>query len=140
MNIVTKIKAARLALLSAVVAGLVSQAVPASANPNPTFDLSGVWQNSVHEQLQIFQTKERVVFVAVNTGWSQIIEAYYYAPNRLRGINSRYTRSNGCQTTMQIDVTVVSNAQYKVTATALESTCGLTANQTYSDNNVTRVL
>ncbi len=140
MNIITKIKSARVALLSAVVAGLVFQAVPASANPNPTFDLSGVWKNSANEQLQIFQTKERVVFVGVNHGWSQIIEGYYYAPNRVRGINSRITRSNGCQTTMEIDVTVVSISAYKVTATALESTCGLMAGQTYSDNNVTRVL
>ena len=140
MNIITKIKSARLALLSAVVAGLVFQAVPASANPNPTYNLSGIWKNSAGEPLQIFQTKERVVFVAVNHGWAQIIEGYYYAPNRVRGINSRITRSNGCQTTMEIDVTVVSNTQYQVTATALENTCNLTAGQTYSDNNVQRVL
>ena len=41
---------------------------------------------------------------------------------------------------MSIDITVITNSKYQVTATALESTCGLTAGQQYSDNNVTRVL
>lgn len=140
MNIIAKFKAARVALLAAVAAALVFQAVPASANPNPTYDLSGVWKNSVGEEIQIFQRKEHVVIVAVNTGWAQILEGYYYAPNRARLVNSRVTRSNGCQTTMSIEITVVSTNKYQVTATALESTCGLTAGQTYSDNNITRVL
>ena len=95
MSIIAKVKTARLALLSAVAAGLVFQAVPASANPNPTFNLSGIWKNSVGEPLQIFQTKERVVIVAVNTGWAQILEGYYYAPNKAHLVNSRVTRSTG---------------------------------------------
>ena len=68
MSIIAKVKAGRLALLSAVAAALVFQAVPASANPNPTYNLSGIWQNSAGEPLQIFQQKEHVVIVAVNTG------------------------------------------------------------------------
>jgi hypothetical protein len=140
MNIITKIKSARIALLSAVVAGLVFQAVPASANNNPTYNLSGNWKNSVGESIQIFQQKERVVIVAVNAGWAQILEGYYYTPTKAHLVNSRVTRSNGCQTTMSIDITVNSNNKYQVTATALEGTCGLTLGQQYSDNNVQRVL
>src|ERR1700694_2608496 len=140
MNFISKIKMARLALLSTVAAALVLQAVPASAYPSPAFDLSGVWKNSVGEQIQIFQEKDRVVVVAVNTGWAQIMEGRYYARNKVRLVNLRRTRSSNCETTMSNEITVISNTQYQVKSTALESTCGLTAGQDYSDHNITPVL
>jgi hypothetical protein len=87
-----------------------------------------------------FQEKDRVVIVAVNNGFEQIIEGRYYARDKVRLINLRRTRGSNCETTMQLEITVLSNSQYKVGATALESTCGLTAGQVYPDSNVTRVL
>ncbi|HEY0381397.1 MAG TPA: hypothetical protein VGC72_04300 [Candidatus Elarobacter sp.] len=140
MNIIAKVKAARLALLSAVAAALVLQAVPASANNNPTYDLSGIWKSSVGDQSMIFQTKERVVVIAINNGWAQMEEGYYYTPTKVRVAHTRVTRSNGCQVTMSADITVVSNTKFQITATALEAACGLTLGQQYSDNNNTRAL
>jgi hypothetical protein len=138
MNIISK--TARLAMLSMMAATLIVQAGPASANPNPAFNLSGIWRNSAGEDLQIFQNGERVVIVAVNTGWAQILEGYYYTPKKVHLVNSRITRSPYCQTTMSNEITVVSNTVYRVDSTALESTCGLTVNHVYSDPHVTRVL
>lgn len=141
VNIISKIKMARLALLSTLAAALVFQAVPASAYPSPAFNLSGQWQNSAGEPIQIFQEKDRVVIVAVNHGFEQIIEGRYYARNKVKLVNLRRTRApNLCETTMLLDITVVNNNKYQVSATALESTCGLTANSVYSDNNVIRTL
>ena len=138
MSIIAKVKAARLALLSAVAAALVFQAAPASANPNPTYNLSGTWKSSVGDQSMIFQTKERVVVIAVNNGWVQMEEGYYYTPTKVRLAHTRVTRSNGCQVTMSADITVLSNNKFQITATALESACDLSNGQQYIDNNNTR--
>jgi hypothetical protein len=139
MNIIAKVKTARLALLPAVAAALVFQAVPASANNNPTYDLSGIWKSSASDQSQIFQTKDRVVVIAVNDGWVQMEEGYYYTPTKVKLVHTRVTRSNGCQTTMSVDITVFSNTKFQITATALETACGLNVGQQYIDNNNTRI-
>jgi hypothetical protein len=139
MSIIAKVQTARLALLAAVAAALVFQSVPASANNNPTYNLSGIWKSSAGDQSQIFQTKERVVVIAFNNGWSQMEEGYYYTPTKVRLVHTRVTNSNGCQMTMSVDITVVSNTKFQITATALETACGLTVGQQYIDNNNTRV-
>lgn len=92
------------AIVVAVV--LTFSTAPAMAASNPQFDATGVWKNPSGELVQLFQEKDEVNGVYVNTGFAHRISGRYVSPTKIKLIQLRRTRANGCEMVMMLDMTV----------------------------------
>jgi hypothetical protein len=126
-----------LALMVAVLVGL--EAMPARAAANPQFDITGVWKNSIGQTLQVFQAKDQVTVILVNSGWAHLMEGRYVSPTHAKLLLIRRTRPAVCEMTMTVDITANSANSLTLTSVAAETACGLTSGQNFPDS-FTRVL
>lgn len=126
-------------LVVMIVAALVFQVVPGMAASNPQFDITGIWKNSVGDQLQLFQEKDQVNGVLVNAGWAHRMEGRYVSKTQVKLILIRRTRSGGCEMTMTVDIKATSSNAITLTSVAAETACGLTSGQSFP-GQWTRVL
>ncbi|HEV7766801.1 MAG TPA: hypothetical protein VGQ76_17510 [Thermoanaerobaculia bacterium] len=126
------------ALAILLVVALACPAFPALASPNPQFDITGVWKNPGGAVVQLFQEKDEVHGVYVNAGWAHRMSGRFVSPTKVKLIQIRRTRSNGCEMTMTLDLTVQSGNAISVASSASETACGLTAGQSFPDS-LTRV-
>jgi hypothetical protein len=113
--------------------------VPGIAASNPQFDITGVWKNSVGDQLQLFQEKDQVNGVLINAGWAHRMAGRYVSQTKLELILIRRTRSGGCEMTMTVNIKANTANSITLTSFAAETGCGLTVGQSFPDQ-FTRVL
>ena len=128
-------RVAALLLITALVLGTT----PAIAYPSPQFDITGVWRNSVNQQLQLFQEKDQVNAIFINQGWAHRMEGRYISATKIKLVLIRRTRPNVCEMTMTVDITVSSANSFQLTSLATETACGLATGQTFPEQ-YTRVL
>lgn len=113
---------------------------PAHAvNSNPTFDATGIWKSNAGDTMEVFQEKDEVNAILVNAGFAHRLAGRYVSPTTIRMIMIRRTRSNGCETTMDVNITVNSANAISLVSVAAETACGLTSGQSFP-NTFTRIL
>lgn len=122
-----------------LIASVVFGSTPVLAYPNPQFDITGVWRNTVNQQLQLFQEKDQVNAIFINQGWAHRMEGRYISPTKIKLVLIRRTRPNTCEMTMTVDITVSSANSFQLTSLATETACGLATGQTFPET-YTRVL
>ncbi len=128
----------RLAAIAMLVAVTICQQTGPAHAANPTFDATGVWRSSVGE-MEIFQEKDEVNGILVNSGFGHRLAGRYITATTIRMVLIRRTRAGGCETTMHLDLNVTSANSMSGAAVASETACGLTAGQTFP-STWTRVL
>jgi len=106
---------------------------PAVPTPNPTFDVTGVWTSNAGE-MQVFQEKDEVNAVLVNSGFAHRLAGRYVTPTKIRFVLIRRTRVGACEVTMTVDVNVNSASSMSGAAVASENGCGLSAGQSFPSN------
>lgn len=127
-------------LVMMVVLVLVSQTIPSTAASNPTFDMTGVWKDSIGDTLQLFQEKDQVNGIYVNSvGFAHRLEGRYVSQTKAKFIMIRRTKSSRCETTMTVDITANSANSITLNSIAMENACGLTIGQNFP-GTATRVL
>lgn len=107
--------------------------------PNPTFDVTGRWKSNAGDEMQVFQEKDEVNAILVNSGWAHRLEGRYVNPTTIRFVLIRRTRSGGCEVTMDLDLKVNSSSSLTGAAVASETGCGINQGQSYP-STWTRVL
>ena len=132
-------RTSRLAITLILAAMIGFPTVPVSAASNPTFDITGVWRNSIGETLQFFQEKDELNGIFVNATWAHRIEGRYVSLTKAKLVLIRRTRPNTCEMTMTVDISVNSANSLLITSVAAETACGLTLGQN-SPQTFTRVL
>jgi hypothetical protein len=105
----------------------------------PAFDATGIWQSNFGDQMQVFQEKDEVNAILVNTGWVHRLAGRYIDKTTVRMVLIRRTRSNGCEVTMHLDLKVLSATSLSGAAVASETGCGITQGQTFPET-WTRIL
>jgi hypothetical protein len=123
----------------ALMVSLVFQPTSAMAAANPQFDVTGVWKNSAGQTLQLFQEKDEINGVFVNSGFGHRMEGRYVSATKAKLILIRRTRPNVCETTMTLEITVNGANAMVMTSVAAENGCGLTTGQSFP-GQLTRVL
>lgn len=119
-------------LVMMVVLVLVSQTIPSTAASNPTFDMTGVWKDSIGDTLQLFQEKGEVNGIYVNSvGFAHRLEGWYVSQTKAKLTMIRRTRSSGCETTMTVDITANSANSITLNSIATENACGLSIGQNF---------
>jgi len=112
---------------------------PASA-ASPSFNVTGVWKNSVGQTLQLFQEKDQVNGVFVNAGWAHRMEGRYVSSTKVKLVLIRHTRSGGCEMTMTVDIVAGGANSLVMNSVAAETACGLTSGQVIAPDAFTRVI
>jgi len=130
------VRMAKIVAISVAVA-LAYPMAPAMA-ANPQFDITGVWKNPSGAVVQLFQEKDEVNGVYVNAGFAHRLSGRFVSPTKIKLIQLRRTRANGCEMIMTLDITVVTANTMSVASAASETACGLTSGQSFPDS-LTRV-
>jgi hypothetical protein len=128
MKMKTTIRLLAVAVLLAVTSW--QSMIPAHA-ANPTFDVTGVWKSNAGDTMEVFQEKDEVNAIFVNSGWAHRFTGRYVSPTKIRLVLIRRTRSGGCEMTMDVDLNVTSATSMSGTGVASETACGLTAGQNF---------
>ncbi len=112
--------------------------VPVNA-ATPTYDITGVWNDNVGGTFQIFQEKDEINVVYVNSGFAHRFSGRYVTPTKIEFILIRRTRPNTCEMTMEGTIDVNSANSIKIVSKPLENACGISIGQSYP-GTATRVL
>jgi hypothetical protein len=115
-------------MLAAVILGQSAMPVMAAT---PTYDISGVWKLNTGETFQVFQEKDQVNGVYVNSGFAHRWHGRYVSPTKIKFILIRRTRSNNCEVTMEGEINVSSANSISLTSTPSETGCGISVGQSY---------
>ena len=115
-------------LLAAVMLGQSATPVVAAS---PTFDITGVWKVTSGETFQIFQAKDEVNGVYVNSGFAHQFHGRYVSPTKIKFILIRRTRPNNCEVTMEGEINLSSANSISFTSFPLETGCGISVGQSY---------
>jgi hypothetical protein len=108
-------------------------------NSTPTFDPTGRWKSNAGDEMQVFEEKDEVNAILVNSGWAHRLAGRYINPTTIRMVLIRRTRSGGCEVTMDLDLKVNSANSLSGASVASETACGITQGQSFP-STWTRIL
>jgi len=106
---------------------IFSQLVMPVNAATPTYDITGVWKVGNGDTFQMFQEKDEVNGIYVNSGFVHRWNGRYISPTKIKVIQIRRDRASNCEATMEIVITVNSVNSITAVSTSLESACSLTA-------------
>lgn len=95
----------------------------------PKFNITGIWRSSDPGTAQVFQEGTDVRAIYINRGFSHFLTARYITPTKIKGIQYRQNRSNGCLTTMAITINVQSSDVHAGDWIGMDSNCDLREGQ-----------
>lgn len=105
-----------------------------------TFDLTGVWRWS-GVTMQVYQSGSDVTGVLVTKHFAHLFRGKFDSPSTVVGkYISRRNRVNGCETEMQVTITILSNNRFRLRWLGLDSRCDLKEGQQGTDTEYRRQL
>jgi hypothetical protein len=111
------------------IAALLATGAARADSVQPTFNLTGSWQDTGGTSASFFQEGNELTFVSISGGFAHYYVGRYITPTKVEGIQHRVDRSTGCSTEMRLTLTATSSGAANVWSKVLDSNCDLAKNQ-----------